>query len=67
MPSLILTNSWSLLYDTMYGPEDEQNLVEYKITMTDKPNHLWKYNEDMVISCQIFIRTKQMEIIMVSI
>ena len=49
MPSLILTNSWSLLYDTMYGPEDEQNLVEYKITMTDKPNHLWKYNEDKIL------------------
>jgi len=49
MPSPILTNSWSLLYDTMYGPEDEQNLVEYKITMTDKPNHLWKYNEDKIL------------------
>jgi hypothetical protein len=48
----------------MFGPEDEQNLVEYKLTMnehsgmldltktpvmTDKKNHLWKYNEDKIL------------------
>ena len=66
MPSLILTNSWSLLYDTMYGPEDEQNLInkfnltkngetdilniaKSPVNMTDKTNHLWKYNEDKIL------------------
>lgn len=66
MPSLILTNSWSLLYDTMYGPEDEQNLInkfnltkngetdilniaKIPVTVTDKKNHLWKYNEDKIL------------------
>jgi len=49
----------------MFGPEDERNLVEYKltmnedsqmlnltktpVTMTDKTNHLWKYNEDKIL------------------
>ena len=56
MPSLILTNSWSLLYDTMYGPEDEKNFNEFTmklakspVNMTDKTNHLWKYNEDKIL------------------
>lgn len=64
MPSLILTNSWSLLYDTMYGPEDEQNfatrytfsgsddlidITKIPVTVTDKKNHLWKYNEDKIL------------------
>jgi len=64
-PPLIMVNSWSLLYDTMYGPEDEQNLIEYTltmnedsgmlnvtktpVTMSDKTNHLWKYNEDKIL------------------
>ena len=49
----------------MFGPEDERNLVEYKLTMNehsgmfnltqnpvtmpDKKNHLWKYNEDKIL------------------
>ena len=49
----------------MFGPEDEQNLVEYKltmnehsgyldltktpVTMTENKNHLWKYNEDKIL------------------
>jgi hypothetical protein len=49
----------------MYGPEDEQNLIEYTltmnedsgmlnvtktpVTMSDKTNHLWKYNEDKIL------------------
>ena len=64
MPSLILTNSWSLLYDIMYGPEDEQNfatrytfsgsddlidITKIPVTVTDKKNHLWKYNEDKIL------------------
>ena len=59
-----MTNAWSLLYDTMYGPEDEQNfatryafsgsddlidITKIPVTMTDKPNHLWKYNEDKIL------------------
>jgi hypothetical protein len=49
----------------MFGPEDEQNLgAKFQFTMngetrmldmtktsimTDKPNHLWKYNEDKIL------------------
>lgn len=59
-----MTNAWSLLYDTMYGPNDEQNfatrytfsgsddlidITKIPVTMTDKPNHLWKYNEDKIL------------------
>jgi hypothetical protein len=48
----------------MFGPEDERNLVEYKLAMnehiemlnltqtpvmSDKKNHLWKYNEDKIL------------------
>ena len=49
----------------MFGPEDERNLVEYKltmnehsgyldltktpVTMTENKNHLWKYNEDKIL------------------
>lgn len=49
----------------MIGPEDEQNYVEYKITMNEHSgyidlnktslnmneptNHLWKYNEDKIL------------------
>jgi hypothetical protein len=60
-----MVNSWSLLYDTMYGPEDEQNYVNQftlsmnehsgmlnltqKPVMTESKNHLWKYNEDKIL------------------
>jgi hypothetical protein len=49
----------------MFVPEDEKNLVEYKltmnehsgyldltktpVTMTENKNHLWKYNEDKIL------------------
>ena len=49
----------------MFGPEDERNLVEYRLSMendgrlnltkkpvtmsTEKTNHLWKYNEDKIL------------------
>ena len=50
----------------MFGPEDEQNLInkfnltmngetgilnvtKTPVTMTDKTNHLWKYNEDKIL------------------
>lgn len=49
----------------MFGPEDEKNLVEYRLSMendgrlnltknpvtmsTEKTNHLWKYNEDKIL------------------
>ena len=26
----VMTNSWSLLYDEMYGPDDEANLLKWK-------------------------------------
>jgi Protein of unknwon function (DUF3310) len=60
-----MVNSWSLLYDTMYGPEDEQNYVnQFTLSMnehsgmlnltknpvmTESKNHLWKYNEDKIL------------------
>ena len=59
-----MVNSWSLLYDTMYGPEDEQNYVnQFTLTdggsgtlnltktpvMNESTNHLWKYNEDKIL------------------
>ena len=58
MPSLILTNSWSLLYDTMYGPEDEKNFNEFTMKLAKSPvnmpentnaNGFWKYNEDKIL------------------
>jgi hypothetical protein len=49
----------------MFGPEDEKNLVEYKLTMNEHSqmlnltktpitmgtamNHFWKYNEDKIL------------------
>ena len=60
-----MVNSWSLLYDTMYGPEDEQNYVnQFTLSMNEhsgmlnltktpvmneSKNHLWKYNEDKIL------------------
>ena len=60
-----MVNSWSLLYDTMYGPEDEQNYVnqftisdagggtlnieKIPVTMNETKNNLWKYNEDKIL------------------
>jgi hypothetical protein len=59
-----MVNSWSLLYDTMYGPEDEQNYVnQFTLTdggsgtlnltktpvMNEPKNNLWKYNENKIL------------------
>jgi hypothetical protein len=49
MPSFILINSWSLLYDIMYGPEDEKNHVDSQNKMSEQKCHLWKYNEDRIL------------------
>jgi hypothetical protein len=49
MPSFILINSWSLLYDTMYGPEDEKNYVDSQKKISEQKCHLWKYNEDRIL------------------
>jgi len=49
MPSFILDNSWSLLYDIMYGPEDEKNYVDSQNKMSEQKCHLWKYNEDRIL------------------
>ena len=64
-PSLdiMMTNSWSLLYDTMYGPEDEHNLTinvpisgamgNDHITIFDntmtKDSNRYKYDEDTIL------------------
>ena len=49
----MMTNSWSLLYDTMYGPEDEQNLNEGTITIFDNTmnndSNRYKYDEDTIL------------------
>ena len=49
----MMTNSWSLLYDTMYGPEDEQNLNEGTITIFDNTmnndSNRQKYDEDTIL------------------
>ena len=49
MPSFIFINSWSLLYDIMYGPEDEKNYVDSQNKMSEQKCHLWKYNEDRIL------------------
>ena len=54
-PSLdiMMTNSWSLLYDAMYGPEDEQNLNAGTITIFDNTmnndSNRYKYDEDTIL------------------
>jgi hypothetical protein len=49
MPSFILINSWSLLYDTMYGPEDELNFNDAFSVITNSPAIPWKYNEEKIV------------------
>ena len=53
-----------MTFPFMSGPEEEQNIAtrytfrgsddliditKIPVTMTDKPNHLWKYNEDKIL------------------
>ena len=58
-----MTNAWSLLYDIMYGPEDEQNFINSRYSgstmastsndtfsiITDSPAIPWKYNEEKIV------------------
>jgi hypothetical protein len=63
-PSLdIMTNAWSFLYDAMYGPEDERNLVKdeypfpddylapstFNINMSNNNQNRYKYSEDEIL------------------
>ena len=47
-----MTNSWSLLHDSMFGPEDERNLKRnftvYTDSMNKDPNR-YKYDEDAIL------------------
>ena len=43
-----MTNSWSLLHDAMFGPEDEHNLTIYTNPMNKDPNR-YKYDEDTIL------------------
>ena len=49
----VMTNSWSLLYDEMYGPDDEENLLKWKeqqlargLPMTDDVTGITEYPPD---------------------
>jgi len=42
-----MTNAWSLLYETMFGPEDEHNLTIYA-PMNNNPNR-YKYDEESIL------------------
>ena len=48
-----MANSWSFLYDAMYGPEDEQNLNAGTITIFDNTmnndSNRYKYDEDTIL------------------
>ena len=58
-----MTNAWSLLYDIMYGPEDEQNFINSRYSgstmastsndtfsiITASPAIPWKYNEEKIV------------------
>ena len=48
-----MTNSWSLLYDIMYGPEDEHNLNTGTITIFEntmnKESTRYKYSEQEIL------------------
>ena len=47
-----MTNSWSLLHDDMFGPEDERALqhgtITLNIDMNNDPNR-YKYDEDTIL------------------
>ena len=47
-----MTNSWSLLYNAMYGPEDEISLNTGSITIFDNTmndSNRYKYDEDTIL------------------
>jgi hypothetical protein len=46
-PPDIMTNAWSLLHETMFGPEDEHNLT-INIPMNNNPNR-FKYSEEELL------------------
>ncbi len=47
----VMTNSWSLLYDVMYGPDDEANYVQSKKEELEKEMaaHYFKYHEEEIL------------------
>ena len=44
-----MTNSWSLLHDAMFGPEDEHNLTIYTNPPMNKDPNRYKYDEDAIL------------------
>ncbi len=47
-----MVNSWSLLYDTMYGPDDEHNLEAGSITIFENSmnnDSRYRYSEDTIL------------------
>ena len=42
-----MVNAWSLLYETMFGPEDEHSLNIYTAMNTD--SRRYKYSEDEIL------------------
>jgi predicted Ser/Thr protein kinase len=42
-----MTNAWSFLHETMFGPEDEHNLTIYA-PMNNNPNR-YKYDEESIL------------------
>jgi len=47
-----MVNSWSLLYDTMYGPDDEHNLETGSITIFENSmnnDSRYRYSEDTIL------------------
>jgi len=47
----VMTNSWSLLYDVMYGPDDEATYVQSKKEELEKEMaaHYFKYHEEEIL------------------
>jgi len=43
-----MTNSWSLLHDAMFGPEDEHNLTINTLMTNNNPNR-FKYSEEELL------------------
>ena len=41
-----MVNSWSLLYDEMYGPDDEENLVKWKKENPGKSDYYFDYDRN---------------------
>ena len=46
---IMMTNSWSLLHDAMFGPEDEHNLTIYTNPPMNNDSNRYKYDEDTIL------------------